>query len=251
MAQRSAGVAAGVVLGVLLLALAWRPLSAWYRDDLGNLAFLHGDSAAARASFEFALRQEPQWSFLHEDLGRVLLATDPTAALQEFRVAACGSPCIAEEGDALLRLGRVQDAIGKYVSARAATRVFARAQELASQGRYAESIALEEALVARLHDNFLERAELASAYASLGTLEDTAAYNLPRQASTLRARATRALHTASDLAPFNEGYLLAYGFSEMQYGDRSHARAAFQRVLRLHPHQQDAERALARLDQNP
>ncbi|HEV2878986.1 MAG TPA: hypothetical protein VGW96_05325, partial [Candidatus Eremiobacteraceae bacterium] len=49
------------------------------------------------------------------------------------------------------------------------------------------------------------------------------------------------------LAPYNEGYLLSYAFAQLQWGDADAARRAFERLLQLHPHQSDAESALAHL----
>ena len=247
MAQRSS-VAAGVVLcAAVFIVLAWRPLGAWYADDLGNLALFKGDQPSARAWFADGLRQEPHWSLLHEDMGRALLKRDPAAALNEFRVAACGPPCVAEEGDALLGLGHLNEAISRYIAAKAVVRLSARAQELAIQGRYGQAIALEQALIARLHDNFLERAELASAYASLGSLQSQAPAQQAANVLPLRHAAIRSLQVASALAPFNESYLLQYAYAQLQWGDRAAARDAFQRLLRLHPHQREAEKALAQL----
>lgn len=230
-----------------VLVLAWRPLSAWYADDLGNLALAKGHMETATAWFSRGLLDEPDWSLLHEDLGRSLLGVDPSAALVQFRAAACGTPCIAEEGDAYLRLARRDEAISKYIAAKAVARLGQRAQELARAGDDGQAIALEQALIARLHDTFLERAELASAYATLGDLQMLAAFKQPAQAAKLRRAAIVALRHASSLAPFNERYLLAYGFAELQWGDRNAARAAFGRLLQLHPQQADAEAALRQL----
>lgn len=236
------------MLFVFVLFLGWRPLGAWFADDAGNLALFKGRTAQATRWFRSGLRREPDWGLLHEDLGRALLATDPGAALGEFRSAACGPACTAEEGDALLRLGRRDEAIERYIAARAVTRVAQRAQEIAAGGDDRQAIALETSLLARLHDTFLERAQLASAYAALGDLELAAGYRHPAEALALRRAAIDALRRASALAPFNERFLLLYAFAQMQWGDRAQARVAFQRLLQLHPHLADAESALAQLD---
>jgi len=242
---------AGVAALCVLALLAARPLAAWYADDTGNLALAKNQAQAAAGRFVYGLSLEPRWALLHEDLGRAVLDSDPAAALREFRIAACGSPCTAEEGDALLRLGRTNEAISSYIAAKAVARLGQRAQDLANSGRDGEAIALEQALISRLHDSFLERAELASAYATLGNLQIQAGWKKPAQAPALRRNAIGALQQAATLAPYNERYLLLYAFAQLQWGDRAAARTTFERILRLHPHQRDAEAALAELDASP
>ncbi|MDQ6780988.1 MAG: hypothetical protein M3Z37_07545 [Candidatus Eremiobacteraeota bacterium] len=236
------------VLFLFITLLGWRSVAAWFADDAGNLALFKGRSADAARWFRSGLQAEPGWGLLHEDLGRALLATDPRSALDEFRIAACGPACAAEEGDALLRLGRRDEAIERYVASRAVVRVGQRAQEIAAAGDDHQAIALETSLLARLHDSFLERAQLASTYAALGDLELGAAYRHPAEAAVLRRAAIGALRRASALAPFNERFLLLYAFAQIQWGDRAEARVAFQRLLRLHPHLAAAESALSKLE---
>lgn len=246
MGRRLSIFAGAVALFIVSLA-ASAPLTAWFADDAGNLSLFKRHPQAATSWFEYGLKWEPRWSLLHEDLGRSLLDSDPAAALSEFRIADCGAPCTAEQGDALLRLGRREEAIRYYVAAKAVARLGERAEELASHGDDREAILLEQALIAQLHDNFLERAELASAYATLGSLQERFASKQAAQALPLRRDAIGSFLRASSLAPFNERYLLLYGFAEKKWGDPTLARAAFERLLQLHPHQRDAQAALAEL----
>jgi tetratricopeptide (TPR) repeat protein len=231
----------------LAAALLWRPLAAWWCLDLGNLAFVRGDRASAAAYFTSGLRLEPDWHSLLEDHGRAVLETDPVVALAEFRQADCGEPCLAEAGDAESALGRPQDAVRDYLAAHAVERVAAAVSRLAAEHRYDEAIALERALAARLGSGMLVEADLATAYYTIGTLDEQAAAHDGSTRSDYRADAIRSFRRASQLAPFNEGYLLALGFAQSAWGDRRAARAAFERVLDLHPHQSDAERGLAKL----
>jgi tetratricopeptide (TPR) repeat protein len=235
------------VLVVLIAVLLWRPLAAWWGDTNGNRALLRGDQERAQAYFEWALRLEPTWALLHEDLGRALLQTNPQDALREFDIAACGAACTAEAGDALVHLGRLDEAIDRYISAKAVSRVSEIALSLAQRGEYERATELTLALIGKLHDKFLERADLASAYATLGKIDLDAAAANPARARELRRAAIAAYASASRLASFNEGYMLSYAFAQMQYGDAAAARRAFERVLELHPHQRDAEAALAHL----
>ena len=209
---------------------------------------LRGDRARAQTEFAWALTLEPTWAVLHEDLGRALLQTDPQRALHEFDLAACGAPCAAEAGDALVRLGRLNDAIDRYISAKAVSRVSEIAFTLAQRGEFDRAMALVEALIGKLRDKFLERAELASAYATLGKIKLDAAEAQPARAKELRREAIAAFASASRLASYNEGYLLSYAYAQMQWGDADAARLTFERVLELHPHQRDAEAALAQFD---
>ena len=237
-----------VLAGVALAgALLWRPLAAWWCLDLGNLAFVRGDRAAAAEFFSNGLRLEPQWHSLLEDHGRAVLEIEPAIALDEFRRADCGEPCDAEAGDAESLLGRAQDAVNDYLAAHAVQRLAAAVSRLAASRRYDEAIALERALATRLGSGMLAEADLATAYYTIGTLDEQAASHDDADRAGYRADAIRSFRRASTLAPFNEGYLLALGFAESSWGDRRAARAAFERVLDLHPHQSDAERGLAKL----
>jgi tetratricopeptide (TPR) repeat protein len=236
-----------VLVTVVLVTLGWRPFVAWSSDDAGNRELLRGHDARALRWFDAGLRYEPSWALLHEDRGRALLERDPAAALAEFERAACGAPCIAEEGDALARLGRPEAAVDRYVSAKAVARVSDIALSLAARGRYDEAMALEHELIRRLGDGFVERADLASSYWTLGRIQTAAAQVTPVRASAYRENAIAAYAAASRLAPYNEGYLLSYAFAQAQWGDANAARSAFERMLAIHPHQNDAEAALARL----
>jgi tetratricopeptide (TPR) repeat protein len=228
-------------------ALFWRPLAAWWCLDLGNLAFVRGDRVTAAAYFTQGLRLEPGWHSLLEDHGRAVLDVEPAIALAEFRQADCGEPCLAEAGDAESILGRAQDAVSDYLAAHAVQRLASAVSGLAAARRYDEAIALERALAARLGNGMLAEADLATAYYTIGRLDEQAAARGTERRSEYRADAIRSYRRASQLAPFNEGYLLALGFAESEWGDRRAARAAFERVLDLHPHQSDAERGLLRL----
>ena len=157
--------------------------------------------------------------------------------------------CDAEAGDALVRLGKPREAIDRYIAARAVSRVSRIALDLARAGRYDAAAELERDLIARLPDNFLERADLASSHAALGAIQVAAAAAQPSHARELRAQAIDEYATASRLAPLNEGFLLSYAFAQMQWGDAQAARRGFERLLEIHPHQTDAQAALAKLAQ--
>jgi tetratricopeptide (TPR) repeat protein len=235
-------IAAAVALAGVLL---WRPIAAWWCDDEGSLEFVRGNTASAAGWFSRGLLLEPAWHLLLEDHGRAILDADPATALVEFREADCGEPCTAEAGDAEIRLGRAQDAVDDYLSSHAVGRLARTVEQLGQEHRYDEAIALERALAARLGTGMLAQADLASAYATIGSLDVAASKFDPLRSRAFARDAIRSYRRASLLAPFNEGYLLALGFSELQWGDRRRARAAFERELDLHPHQTDAERGLA------
>lgn len=235
---------AGVIVG-------WRQLGAWWYDDAGNLALARGDASAARVSFEKGLALAPGSRLLREDRGRALLDDDPAAALSDFTMAACGAPCVAESGDAQARLGNMDAAVADYLIAKAANRLAAAVDRMASAGKYDEAIALETALSQRLGDDILVRADLAASQARIGKFAELAAAADPARASAYRARAINAYARAASLAPFNEGYLLSLGFAQLQWGDKRAARDVFVKVLAHHPHQADAERALEQLKLQP
>jgi tetratricopeptide (TPR) repeat protein len=245
------GIAAAVVLALLL----WRPLAAWWYVDIGNLALVRGDTAKAADLFTLGMRLEPNWHVLKEDHGRAVLDSNPAKALTEFREAACGAPCVAEAGDAEIRLGRPQDAINDYLAARAVARIATAVDRLSDRQRFDDAIALERALTARLGNGMLAEADLASAYYTIGVLDERAAFVLNEthasdaaaRIASYRADAIASLRKASLLATFNEKYLLELASAEAAWGDRRKARADFERVLDLHPHQSDAEQGLARL----
>ena len=234
---------------LLLVALLWRPALAWWYLDAGNLAYVRGDRQTAAADFVRGLRLEPSWPALIEDHGRAVLDAEPGVALADFQAAGCGQPCIAEAGDAQSRLGRFDDAVSDYLAAHAVERVGAAVDHLASEGRFDDAIALERALAARLGTGMLAQADVASAEYTIGGLDQRAATRTGdrKKTAAYHADAIRSFARASQLAPFNEGYLLSLGFSQAAWGDRRAARAAFERVLDLHPHQADAERGLAAL----
>jgi tetratricopeptide (TPR) repeat protein len=240
-----------VILLAVAAAGAWRPLVAWWDDDAGNRALARGQTEKALSWFDRSLRWEPRWRLLHEDRGRALQASDPAAAVAEFDYAGCGAPCDAEAGDALLRMGKVDEAVDRYVRAHAAERVFSAARDLARTGHDDAAMGLVRLLIAQLHDNFLERSDLASSYAALGSLELEAAGPKPRLASALRAQAIADFARASRLSPFNEGYLLSYASAEERFGDRRAARRAYERILQLHPGEPNAQEALRALHDAP
>jgi len=240
------------VLGVTFFlffaaAIAWRSVAAWWFDDIGNLALARGDAPRALAFFERGLALRPDSRLLLEDRGRALLDSDPAAALRSFEEARCGAPCTAEMGDAEARLGNADAAVADYLDAKAAIRLAAAVDRIAAGGGYDEAIALEQALTQRLGDSILLRADLAATYAKIGDLSIGAAINTPARAAEYHRAAIAAYDRASGLAPFNEGYLLSYATAQAKWGDKRAAKAAFHRVLSLHPHQVDAERALAAL----
>jgi tetratricopeptide (TPR) repeat protein len=245
-------VAALIVVGLTGL-VAQRPLRAWWDDNAGNRAMLQGRPQEAVADIERGLTLEPAWALLHEDLGRALIGTQPAAALKQFEQARCGSPCEAEAGDALLALGRTDEAIEQYVRAKAVGRATESAMALARERRYAAALAIETALLGRLHDDFEDRSDLAAVYAAIGKIEadDAAA---PGDAAARRGAATQAIAAfarASGLAPLNEDYLLSYGFAQLRWGSQPEARRAFERLLQLHPGQADAQAALQRMQGKP
>jgi tetratricopeptide (TPR) repeat protein len=238
---------AAVLVALFFAALTWRLLAAWWYDDIGNLALERGDEARALALFERGLSLAPGSRLLLEDRGRALLDRDPAAALLDFQSAACGAPCITEMGDAQARLGNADAAVADYHDAKAAVRLASAVDRIAAAGNYVEAIALERALIQRLGDDILLRADLAATYAKIGELSLGAAQATPARADEYRSAAIAAYDRASELAPFNEGYLLSYATAQANWGDKRAARAAFHRVLALHPHQAEAERALAAL----
>jgi len=236
-----------LALAAAIVAFGARPLRAWWFDDVGNLAYARGDLDAARLSFDRGLALEPSWHVLLEDRGRAELDRDPGSALADLLAADCGSPCVAEEGDAQSRLGRPQAAVDDYLAAHAVDRVAAAAERLAALHHFDEAIALEADLTQTLGTGMLVQADLAASYAELGGLNARAAAATPARAKRYGHAAIDAYRRAAALAPFNEGYLLSLGFADLQWGDRRGARAAFERVLDLHPRETDAERGLARL----
>ena len=239
---------AAAVLAALVL---WRPAVAWWNLDLGNLAFVRGDKSSAAAYFSRGLQLEPGWHVLLEDHGRAVLESDPALALSEFQQADCGEPCQAEAGDAESRLGKPQDAVNDYLGAHAVERLGAAVDVLARERRYDEAIALERALRASLGTGMTAEADVASADYTIGLLDEMAARESPAHAAPYRADAIRSFRAASALAPFNEGFLLSLGYAELAWGSKRAARAAFDRVLDLHPHQADAERGMAQLGSPP
>jgi tetratricopeptide (TPR) repeat protein len=244
--MRTRLIAASLVT-LFFAALAWRFVAAWWFDDVGNLALARGDDVRALALFDRGLALAPGSRLLLEDRGRALLDRDPAAALRDFQSAACGPPCIAEMGDAQARLGNADAAVADYLDAKAAVRLAAAVDRIAAGGNYVEAIALEQALTQRLGDDILLRADLAATYAKIGELSVGAALATPARADEYRRAAIAAYDRASGLAPFNEGYLLSYATAQADWGDKRAAKAAFHRVLALHPHQAEAERALAAL----
>lgn len=237
-----------VVLAVAV-ALLWRPAAAWWYLDAGNLAYMRGDRVLAAADFVQGLRLEPDWHVLLEDHGRAVLDAEPAVALADFKAADCGEPCTAEAGDAESRLGHFDEAVNDYLAAHAVERVGAAVDRLAGEGRFDDAISLERALASRLGTGMLAQADVASANFTVGDLDDRAAKAArdPARTGSYHADAIRSFKRASQLAPFNEGYLLSLGFAESAWGDKREARAAFEKVLDLHPHQSDAERGLAQL----
>lgn len=242
-------VLAVLVLVVIAAIVFARPVLAWWYDDIGNVALARGEMPLALARFNAGLALSPRSRLLLEDRGRAELDADPASALLDFETADCGAPCVAEMGDAQARLGNADAAVADYLEAKAAARLAAAVAGIAAQGKYEEAIALETALVQRLGDSPLLRADRAAAYATIGRLSEGAAAGEPVRAADYHRAAIAAYQRASELAPLNEGYLLSLGFAQMQWGDARAARAAFRRILALHPHQADAEGALATLSQ--
>src|SRR5579864_2108036 len=106
-------------IAIALAALLWRPLAAWWCDDRGNIMLARGDSSSALAWFERGLVYAPGSRVLLEDRGRARLDADPAGALKDFTAADCGQPCIAERGDAEVRLGLAGAAVRDYLAAHA------------------------------------------------------------------------------------------------------------------------------------
>jgi len=236
------------LVGLLVAgALCWRPLAALWLDNLGSIAYAKGDLGRARALFDRGLEFEPRSPALLEDRGRAELDADPAAALRDLAAADCGAACLAEAGDAQVRLGDSAAAVDDYLRAKAVTRLETHVAGLADAGQYEEAIALERALAGRLSSSPLDRGNLARTLWQIGRLEIVAAYRQPARAAAERADAFKRFRRASELAPYNESYLLSLGYAELNWGDKRIARRAFARLLELYPHQPDAERALARL----
>lgn len=204
------------------------------------------DRVSARAWFERGLELAPTSRVLLEDRGRARLDDDPAGALADFSKADCGQPCIAERGDAEVRLGLASAAVGDFLAAHAAGRISMTVAGLAARHRYADALMLERALINGL-DPLLDQADIAAAQAQVGELDVSAAEHDAARRTAYRRDAIRAFAAANRLAPLNEGYLLSLGYSELQWGDRREARRAFERELELHPTQRDAERGLALL----
>jgi len=236
----------GICFAVAAALIAARPVAASWCDDRGNVELARGSNVQAVIWFQRGLSIEPASRLLREDLGRAVLVSDPTAALDDFSRADCGEPCLAERGDAEARLGRANAAVADYLAAKAATRLGDTVGRMADAGHFDAAIALEQALIDHL-DPLLEQADIAAADARVGALEVTAAKSDPRDASRRHHAAIAAFAAANRLAPLNEGYLLSLGYAQMQWGDRKAARRAFERVLELHPTQADAESGLDRL----
>lgn len=248
--RRNALLALALTLA-LAVALVWRHLAAWGYDDLGNLALVKGDTPRAQSLFDRGLALVPDSHLLLEDRARAELDSDPATALRDFERAACGPPCVAGQGDAYARLGHPDEAVEAYLDAKAAHRLAAVVDVMASHGKYDEAIALEKALIQRLGDSIFLRADLAAAYSKVGMLAAAAGDANPSKAAAYHREAIAAFDRATALAPFNEGYLLSFAFAQMSWGDRHAAANAFRRVLALHPHQSDAEKALAQLGASP
>jgi len=240
---RNAAIASLAVIAIVVL---WRPLAAWWCDDRGNIMLARGDRVSALAWFERGLILTPTSGVLLEDRGRARVDDDPAGALSDFAKADCGQPCIAERGDAEVRLGRPGAAVGDFLAAHAAGRITVTVAGLADQGRYSDALALERALINGL-DPLLDQADIAAAHAQVGRLDVKAAEHDAARRIAYRRDAIRAFAAANRLAPLNEGYLLSLGYSQLQWGDRREARRAFERELELHPTQPDAERGLALL----
>jgi tetratricopeptide (TPR) repeat protein len=233
-------------IAIAVAALLWRPLAAWWCDDRGNIMLARGDRTSALAWFDRGLTFAPDSRVLLEDRGRARLDDDPAGALRDFSVADCGQPCVAERGDAEVRLGLAAAAVRDYLAAHAAERITTTVDGLAAQHHYDEALAIERALIKGL-DPLLDEADIAAAEAHVGDLDVKAAQAAPSRSAEYRRDAIRAFAVAHRLAPLNEGYLLSLGYSQLQWGDRREARRAFERELELHPTQSDAERGLALL----
>ena|GEM_PF-1458367 len=233
---------------VAAAAVGWRAIGAAWFDDFGNVFLLHGDLGSALRLFDRGIALEPRSSVLLEDRGRAELSTDPAAALRDFRAADCGSPCMAGEGEALDRLGKRRGAEQLLVRAKAIADVARRVDALTRQGRFDEALTLERALAAQFSHDAVDQADLATTDWQIGQLEATISGERPERAAAYRKDAIAMYGRASSLAPYNESYLLSLGFAELDWGDRAAAKRVFLRLLELHPHQSDAERALKRLD---
>jgi tetratricopeptide (TPR) repeat protein len=233
-------------IAIAAAVLLWRPLASLWCDDRGNIMLARGDNASALAWFDRGLVFAPASRVLLEDRGRARLDSDPTAALMDFSAADCGQPCIAERGDAEVRLGLAAAAVRDYLAAHAAERIATTVDGLAAHHRYDDALAIERALIKGL-DPLLDQADIAAAQAQVGNLDVKAAKANAARSAAYRHDAIAAFAAAHRLAPLNEGYLLSLGYSQLQWGDRREARRAFERELELHPTQADAERGLALL----
>ena len=236
-------IAAATIAAAVLL---WRPVAAWWCDDRGNVVLARGDRAHALTWFERGLRYAPDSRILLEDRGRARLGDDPAGALEDFTAADCGQPCVAERGDAEVRLGLAAAAVRDYLAAHAAERISATVAGLAARHRYEEALDIERALIKGL-DPLLDQADIAAAEAHVGDLDVKAAQHDRARSAAYRRDAIVSFAAANKLAPLNEGYLLSLGYSQLQWGDKRQARRAFEHELELHPTQPDAIRGLALL----
>jgi Flp pilus assembly protein TadD len=128
--------------------LAQRPDEALPHFELGYAYSELKRNAEAAAEYRTALALNPSLVAAHLNLGLVLLASDPAAAVESFRHAAALAPTEPRPrylaGQALERAGKPQDAIAEYnlglsIAPRDQPLKFALARALLAAGRTADA----------------------------------------------------------------------------------------------------------------
>ena len=128
--------------------LAQRPDEALPHFELGYAYSELKRNAEAAAEYRRALELNPSLVAAHLNLGLVLLASDPAAAVESFRRAAALAPTEPRPryltGQALERAGKLQDAIAEYnsglsIAPRDQPLKFALARALLAAGRTADA----------------------------------------------------------------------------------------------------------------
>ena len=135
-------------VGLLKQILAQRPDEALPHFELGYAYSELKRNAEAAAEYRRALELNPSLVAAHLNLGLVLLASDPAAAVESFRRAAALAPTEPRPrylaGQALERAGKLQDAIEEYnsglsIAPRDQPLKFALARALLAAGRTADA----------------------------------------------------------------------------------------------------------------
>ncbi len=135
-------------VGLLKQILAQRPDEALPHFELGYAYSELKRDAEAAAEYRRALELNPSLVAAHLNLGLILLASDPAAAVESFRRAATLAPAQPRPhylaGQALERAGKLEDAIGEYnagigIAPQDQPLKFALARALLAAGRTADA----------------------------------------------------------------------------------------------------------------